>query len=572
MKLLFSTSKFKILPLGFSLLLVTLFTCGSDDSTSNTPNENTPIINLNGTIAAFAAIDAGATSAAKTIEVTATDLTANISIKTTNNFEVSLDNSNFSSQKTLSKDIATTETSTIYVRFSPSATAVGNLNGTLSFESSGATTKEVQLSGESISTAEVIHITEDISNFGEVSVGNHSETQTFTVEGANLTTAITLSTTAQFEISLDATNFTNSIEIPTNQVNAETTAYIRFSPTQIGNAAGVLSIENDAVQTTNIALAAVGTPITHNYPTFDSEYLAFDTNNGLYQSASQTFTLHNDLSNIAQIKMFVQIDCPSTGCDDWDRFANVTVFDPDTGKWYEIGRYITPYWTGTQQLARGLEFDVTDFKSLLTGITDLRIYIENWTGKADIVSVDFDYIEGTPDYEYYAVSEIFGYHANSIDGVPYGVAHNFDLEKQITIPSNVESTHLRTIISGWGHAEPVDPDNRPCAEWCYRTHDILIDNTPTFQHNLAPLGCASNPISNQNPGNWQPDRAGWCPGMAVPTRIDNFSNPMTGTSFLVTYDYEDWTNNMNNGNAYYATSTYVVVKSNSPISGLLVID
>ena len=81
----------------------------------------------------------------------------------------------------------------------------------------------------------------------------------------------------------------------------------------------------------------------------------------------------------------------------------------------EIARYITPYWVGTfQQLQRGLEFDVTDFKMLLKDSAELRIYIENWTAKADIVSIDFDYIVGTPDYENYAISEVLNLHSNSI--------------------------------------------------------------------------------------------------------------------------------------------------------------
>ena len=228
------------------------------------------------------------------------------------------------------------------------------------------------------------------------------------------------------------------------------------------------------------------------------------------------FSLHDDLSEIQQIKMYLQIDCPSTGCDDWDRFANIKVKDQATGNWYEIARYITPYWVGTQQLQRGLEFDVTDFKSFLKDNVELRIYIENWTTKADIVSIDFDYIVGTPDYEKYEVAEVLSLHSNSISGVPYGVTHNLDLEKSIQIPSDSENIQFRTIISGWGHATPYDADGRPCAEWCFRTHDIKINGSNTFQHNLGPIGCSANPINNQNPGNWQPDRAGWCPGMAVP--------------------------------------------------------
>ena len=246
--------------------------------------------------------------------------------------------------------------------------------------------------------------------------------------------------------------------------------------------------------------------------------------------------------------------------------------DQVTQNWYEIGRYITPYWVGTQQLSRGLEFDVTDFKSLLSGPTELMIYIENWTAKADIISVEFDYVAGEPDYPYYAVSEIFNLHSNSISGIPYGVSHSIDLDKSVQMPSNYESSHLRTIISGWGHATPNDSDGRPCAEWCFRTHDVKINGANIFQHNLSPIGCASNPVSNQSPGNWQPDRAGWCPGMAVPVRVDELDPSLNGALFTFEYDLEDWTSNGNGGNAFYAISTYVVIKSDSEITAAIVQD
>ena len=263
----------------------------------------------------------------------------------------------------------------------------------------------------------------------------------------------------------------------------------------------------------NINLFGLGTPLLHNYQAFQNQALGFG--GGFNQSATQVFNLHNDLSNIQQIKMYLKIDCPSTGCDDWDRFANVKVKDQTSGNWFEIARYITPYWVGTQQLPRGLEFDVTDFKSLLKDNVEMRIYIENWTAKADIVSIDFDYIVGSPDYEYYSVSEVLNLHSNSISGVPYGISHNLDLEKSIQIPNNSENTHFRTIISGWGHATPYDADGRPCAEWCFRTHGIKINGAIHFNI-IWPNGCSANPINNQDPGNWSL-MAGWCPGMAVPS-------------------------------------------------------
>ena len=126
------------------------------------------------------------------------------------------------------------------------------------------------------------------------------------------------------------------------------------------------------------------------------------------------------------------------------------------------------------------------------------------------------------------------------------------------MPNNSESSHLRTIISGWGHATPNDADGRPCAEWCFRTHDIKINGNNTFQHYMGPIGCSSNPVSNQSPGYWQPDRAGWCPGMVVPVRTDELDSSLNSSTFSFEYDLEDLTSNGNGGNAFYAISTYVV--------------
>ena len=405
-------------------------------------------------------------------------------------------------------------------------------------------------------------------SFANTMVNQVSESQVIIIDAENTSSEINISAPEGYEVSLDNSSFSQSVSFLPEISNE---VYIRFTPAEAINYYSTLVISsNDISNNININLFGLGTPLIYNYQAFQNQALGYG--GGFSQSASQMFSLHEDLSEIQQIKMYLQIDCPSTGCDDWDRFANVKVKDQATGNWYEIARYITPYWVGTQQLQRGLEFDVTDFKSFLKDNVELRIYIENWTTKADIVSIDFDYIVGTPDYENYEVAEVLSLHSNSISGVPYGVTHNLDLEKSIQIPSNSENIQFRTIISGWGHATPYDADGRPCAEWCFRTHDIKINGSNTFQHNLGPIGCSANPINNQNPGNWQPDRAGWCPGMAVPVRMNSLDTSYSGSTVSFEYDFEDWTSDGNGGNAFYAISTYVIVKSNSEITAPIVTD
>ncbi len=305
-------------------------------------------------------------------------------------------------------------------------------------------------------------------------------------------------------------------------------------------------------------------------PTFDRVRHAFGS--GHSQSAEETFHFPVPQTEIEQILMYVRLRCPrGAGCDPWDMFANIRILNSETGEWYEIGRYITPYGVDNSQLEKGFEIDVTDFKSLLTGDVTLRSYIEVWGSEGWLVSVDFEILRGSPEYKYSAVAGILDYADWSLAGVPYGESHNFDLAKNITIPSQAEEVHLRTIISGWGHATPADPGGRRCAEWCFRTHHIRIDGAPTFAHEMGPIGCADNPVQPQA-GNWSPDRAGWCPGMAVPVRTDALDASTAGTSFRFAYDFEDWTNDFQDPSqrAFYAISNFVVVHGNEPINPPLV--
>ena len=561
----------KVYAMQFALFTIAVIFCltscsGGDSNPPNGGSNPTPQISVGSTNLSFGEVTVLEHSESQNLEVFGTSLAGNISITASANFEVSLNNTSFFSEIS----ITGLESTLVFVRFSPQEGAIGTVNGTLTLQSPQASNKTVTVSGIGLSNTPTLATANSNLSFGETEIFQHSEAFGMLVTGQNLTGIIDLSTTEHFEISLDNTSFGSTVQIPSTNANGQTTVYVRFSPTETGNQQGVLSLNSLGANEVEVNLSGVGAAVVHNYVTFQEQPLGFG--GGFSQSASQVFNLHNDMTNIQQIKMFLQIDCPSTGCDDWDRFANVKVKDQSTGNWFEIGRYITPYWVGTQQLERGLEFDVTDFKGFLTGATELRIYIENWTSKADLITIDFDFIEGAPDYPYYAVSEVLGFHANSISGVPYGVSHTLDLDKTIQIPANAESTHLRTIISGWGHATPNDSDGRPCAEWCYRTHNIKINGANTFQHNLDAIGCASNPINNQNPGNWMPDRAGWCPGMVVPVRTNVMQNSISGSSFTFEYDFEDWTSDGGNGNAFYATSTYVVVKSNSNISQPVVTD
>ncbi|RCL70179.1 MAG: peptidase [Cryomorphaceae bacterium] len=409
-------------------------------------------------------------------------------------------------------------------------------------------------------------------------VTKKSAAQTVNVNPNNLDSSITITVSGDFEVSSDNINFSNSISI---NGSSSSNIFVRFSPSELGNLNGSILFESPGAGNANVSLAGTASQFRYNYRAFSNQRIAWGGGHG--QSSVQSFDLHNDTSDIEIIKMYLRLDCPSGGCDPWDRYANIMVRDKITNEWFEIGRHITPYGVDNNKLTRGLEFDVTDFKDLLEGNVELRIFVETWVGSGWIVSLEFDFIPGTPDYKYYKVSRIIQHNGNSLGGVPYGGLNGnteidldkFDLIKSLQIGNNVESAHIRTIVTGWGHATPADSDGRACAEWCFRTHNIKIDNSNLFSHYMGPIGCSQNPINNQG-GNWQPDRAGWCPGMTVPVRIDKFSNNVSNKTLNYEYDFENWTNDFvgttgyNNKNAFYAISSFLILKSNSEIERAII--
>lgn len=546
----------------FLLILGTMAQCSEDEE-----NIKTPGISVLGEINDFEGTKVLQHSPTQSIQVSGVNLTEDLVINVSENFEISLDENEFTNKITIEKSTAMNKNSTVYVRFAPLEKSLGKIVGMLNFYSSDKQ-QVIEISGVALAQSHSIVVSTNTLNFGSVDLGESSQPQTMTIKGDDLKAGIDLSVDQNFEISFDGTTYAHSLQIPLAQANQEKTLYVRFTPQNAGTFEEMLTLKSGTAEDVMVTLKGTGVEATYNYPTFNQAHVAFGGGNS--QFVEQTFTLHPDVSHIEGIKMYVKLECPTGGCDPWDVFAHVQVKDPASGEWYEMGRYITPYGVDNHQLARGFEIDVTDFKSLLSGTVELRAYTEVWGPDGWLVSVDFDYIAGTPEYAYSAISSVVQYNKNSLEGVPYGVDHSsFDLTKTIQVPSNAENTYLRTIITGWGHATPMDAGGRPCAEWCFRTHDVLINSMPTFTHDMGPIGCGSNPVSPQY-GNWQPNRAGWCPGMAVPVRIDNFTNPMAGTSFDFEYDFEDWTADggtaSGQNGAYYAISTFVVVQSNTPIS------
>ena len=240
-------------------------------------------------------------------------------------------------------------------------------------------------------------------------------------------------------------------------------------------------------------------------------------------------TIHFPHSNEAysDIIMNVSLECPTGGCDPWDRKAKIDAMH--LNQWFEIGRYVTPYGVEC-----GWQFDVTDYRSILQGQVILRSYIDTWVQPGWLVNIDFDFISGTPEHHFTSIRNVWNYNY-----VVYGDTTNPVNISTINeyIPNDAEEVNLRMITTGHGQG---NTDN--AAEFSLKIHDIFLNDELAYMHNFWRGDCEYNDCSPQN-GTWQYDRAGFCPGDKVTPQdfgLLDFIYP--GETVKLDYILEDYFN------------------------------
>ncbi len=263
------------------------------------------------------------------------------------------------------------------------------------------------------------------------------------------------------------------------------------------------------------------------------------------------------------------IDCPSGGCDPWDRVSHVEVQGKD-GEWFEIIRYLTPYGVACQS-----EIDLTDFSSLLRGKTTFRVNLGT-QGNGFLYTLELQYRAGTEVNPFSTVEKLW------YQTYQFGDMANLQPAEEITVnfPSSTTAAKIKLVSSGhgWGNNNTGN-----AAEFQANTHNILVDNVATFSQynwnicNPNPDGC-----SPQN-GTWYHNRAGWCPG-SIAQFFDYSMNPFTSQSevdlkYIFDQSYIDYCHpnnpdcvsgqtcpNCDDGfNPHLVVASYLISYSQSPI-------
>ncbi|MCX6350303.1 MAG: peptide-N-glycosidase F-related protein [Bacteroidetes bacterium] len=213
---------------------------------------------------------------------------------------------------------------------------------------------------------------------------------------------------------------------------------------------------------------------------------------------------------------------------------------------YELARFITPYGNGLS-LGNGFTwwYDVSDYRTLLHDT--VRITSGNWQ---ELLDLQFIMIKGTPPRDVLAIDNLWNGHP------AYGTAtsiENFLVPKKFTPIANGKNFRVKMRATGHGFL-----GNENCAEFCPKTHSILVDGTTRFARKVWRDDCSVNPVYPQG-GTWLYSRTNWCPGAPVETYDAELSAYIKGgVETTLDYDVEAYTWNGSGGLPYYAIESQII--------------
>ena len=125
----------------------------------------------------------------------------------------------------------------------------------------------------------LLSVSQNYISFESTMVSQSSASTTVSISSENLNSNIDVIVSEEFEISLNDTDFQNTISI---SPNTTTELFIRFSPLQTGSISGDLHIETSELDSEIIQLSGYANQLVFNYNSFNQQHLAFGSGNSQY--------------------------------------------------------------------------------------------------------------------------------------------------------------------------------------------------------------------------------------------------------------------------------------------------
>ena len=242
----------------------------------------------------------------------------------------------------------------------------------------------------------------------------------------------------------------------------------------------------------------------------------------------------------SQIILHFALDCPTGGCDAWDRFATLGIVtakgetqEQDTV--IEVARFITPY-----KVKGAWDLDVTELRPLLSGDVTMRAFIDTWVGPGSpygagwLVTASFEMKGGIPAKVPVAAIPVWDRRYVAY-GDPAKPLTESVPTQEVALPPG-SSFALRTFITGHGQGNLGN-----CAEFCKRDHTLVVGSA-LHTLNVWRDDCPETGVPGQQ-GTWKYARAGWCPGADVRPWTMDVTADLAGLDAVnIGYGVEDYEN------------------------------
>lgn len=248
----------------------------------------------------FGLVNVGSASAPQTLTVSGTNLInfpGNITVTAAPaDFEVSLDGVTWVASVDIPYTTATLAPTTVYVRFVPQSPGPKSGTITITCNCGIGSPLVINITGEGQQVVLPSISAGTLNDFGNVTVGTTSASQTFTISGADLTGAPSLinitSSNPDFQVSLDGINWSPSISVPfTTSVLPPTEIFVQFTPQAAGPASSSIMIDGGGVAIP-VYVQATGNGVAVGTPTMNASTLSAFGNICINSSsAAASFTL-----------------------------------------------------------------------------------------------------------------------------------------------------------------------------------------------------------------------------------------------------------------------------------------
>lgn len=299
------------------------------------------------------------------------------------------------------------------------------------------------------------------------------------------------------------------------------------------------------------------------------------------QAYYDTAALPSGTTTYNRILMLYTMGCASGGCSDWDYTTSIRV-DQKTGQFdstvssidtistnpliidtsyfvyeitkkIELGRVITPYGSYMRNGSNGYTpnwehtyvFDVTPYAQLLKDTVAIAAVYSGYSSGFS-ATVDFIFIEGTPDRDVLAFDQIYKGSKAYYNSTQF---ENWLTPAKLPINPSASQAELRFTPTGHGFVNALN-----CAEFCNKKYFVKVDGTQIDQQEMWRDDCGMNPIFPQG-GTWLYDRGNWCPGDEGIIYTHNLGNIVGKDSIEVNVDIEAYTYTVPSGET---PATYIV--------------